>query len=141
LPIISTDFQIIFYGGAEIMKKSGVYLVLLATFLLTVYCSINSWANDAISILNYSLKPVGYVDNDRFLQTIYNVELKNNQGTPHSFNMKIVFFDKGNNQLKSSKKKFDIQANETKKYTDAVTIEAELAKKVATTKGYIEDIE
>jgi hypothetical protein len=123
------------------MKKSGVYLVLAASFLITAYSSINSWANDVISILNYSLKPVGYVDNDKFLQTIYNVELKNNQDTPHSFNVKIVFFDKGNNQLKSSKKKFDIQANETKKFTDAVTIEAELAKKVATTKGYIEDIE
>lgn len=123
------------------MKKSGVYLVLLVSFLLTVYCSINSWANDVISILNYSLKPVGYVDNDKFLQTIYNMELKNNQGASHSFNVKIVFFDKENNQIKSSKKKFEIQANETKKYTDAVTIEADLAKRVATTKGYIEDIE
>jgi hypothetical protein len=43
--------------------------------------------------------------------------------------------------LKSSKKKVEIAANETKKYTDAVTIEADLAKKVATTKGYIEDIQ
>jgi hypothetical protein len=102
---------------------------------------MNSWAEDTISILNYSLKPVGYVDNDKFLQTIYNVELKNNQGTAHSLNLKIVFFDKENNQLKSSKKKIDIQANETKKYTDAVTIEADLAKKVASTKGFIEDIQ
>jgi len=123
------------------MKKSGVCFVLAASFLLTVYCSINSWAGDVISIMNYSLKPVGYIDNDKSLQTIYNVELKNNQDAPHKFNVKIVFFDKENNQLKSSKKKFDIQANETKKFTDAVTIEADLAKKVATTKGYIEDIE
>jgi hypothetical protein len=123
------------------MKKTGICLVLFVCAFLFAFGSINSWAEDAISIVNYSLKPVGYVDNDKYLQTIYNVELKNNQGTPHSFNMKVVFFDKGNNQLKSSKKKVEIAANETKKFTDAVTIEADIAKKVATTKGYIEDIQ
>ena len=123
------------------MKKFGVCFALFVSCFLVAYCSMNSWAEDTISILNYSLKPVGYVDNDKFLQTIYNVELKNNQGTAHSLNLKIVFFDKENNQLKSSKKKIDIQANETKKYTDAVTIEADLAKKVASTKGFIEDIQ
>jgi hypothetical protein len=124
------------------MKKSGIYLVLAASFLLTMISSMNTWAaNDAISILNYSLKPAGYVDNDKYLQTIYNMELKNNQATNHSFNVKIVFFDKENNQLKSSKKKFDIQAGETKKLTDAVTIDADVAKKIASTKGFIEDVE
>jgi hypothetical protein len=126
----------------EIMKKTGTYLILSACLFLTVMFSLNSWAaNDAISILNYSLKPAGYVDNDKYLQTIYNMELKNNQATDHSFNVKIVFFDKENNQLKSSKKKFDIQANETKKLTDALKIDADIAKKVASTKGYIEDVE
>jgi len=124
------------------MKKSGIYLMLSACFLLSAICSLNSWAaGDAISILNYSLKPVGYINDDKFLQTIYTIELKNNQETKHSFSVKIVFFDKENNQLKSAKKKFEIQANETKKYTDAVTIEADLAKKIASTKGFIEDVE
>jgi hypothetical protein len=124
------------------MKKSSIYLILSACFLLTATCSINSWAaGDAISILNYSLKPVGYINDDKLLQTIYTIELKNNQETKHSFSVKIVFFDKENNQLKSAKKKFEIQAGETKKYTDAVTIEADLAKKIASTKGFIEDVE
>jgi hypothetical protein len=124
------------------MKKPSIYLTLSACVLLTVICSINSWgAGDAISILNYSLKPAGYVNDDKFLQTIYTIELKNNQETKHSFYVKIVFFDKENNQLKSAKKKFEIQANETKKYTDAVTVEADLAKKIASTKGFIEDVE
>lgn len=102
---------------------------------------MNSWGGEVISILNYSLKPVGYINDNKLLQTIYTIELKNNQDAKHSFSVKVVFFDKENNQLKTAKKKFDIQANETKKYTDAVTIEAELAKKIATTKGFIEDIE
>jgi hypothetical protein len=71
---------------------------------------------------------------------MYSVELKNNEATPHSFNVNVVFFDKEKNQLKTSKKKVDIQANETKKFTDAVLLDADIAKKVATTKGYIENI-
>jgi hypothetical protein len=123
------------------MKKKGIYLIASICFLVSVICSMNSWAGDIISILNYSLKPVGYINDDKFLQTIYTIELKNNQDTKHSFSVKVVFFDKENNQLKSAKKKFEIQAGETKKFTDAVTVEAALAKKIATTKGFIEDIE
>ena len=128
-------------NSADGMRMSVSFRSSMTMFPASI-CSINSWAaNDAISILNYSLKPAGYVDNDKYLQTIYNMELKNNQATNHSFQVKIVFFDKENNQLKSSKKKFDIQANETKKLTDAVTIDADVAKKVASTKGFIEDVE
>jgi hypothetical protein len=127
-------------GIREIMKKNGIYFVLFISFLIA-FCTINSWADDAISILNYSLKPMGYVDNDKYLQTIYNIELKNNQATPHSLNVKIVFFDKEKNQLKESRKKVDIKANETKIFTDAVTVEAEIAKKIASTKGFIENVE
>jgi hypothetical protein len=123
------------------MKKTSVYFLTSVCFLVSLICSMNVWAGDIISILNYSLKPVGYINNDKFLQTIYTIELKNNQDAKHSFSVKVVFFDKESNQLKSAKKKFDIQANETKKFTDAVTIEAELASKIATTKGFIEDIE
>jgi len=123
------------------MKKTGIYLIASVCFLVSLICSMNSWGGEVISILNYSLKPVGYINDNKLLQTIYTIELKNNQDAKHSFSVKVVFFDKENNQLKTAKKKFDIQANETKKYTDAVTIEAELAKKIATTKGFIEDIE
>jgi hypothetical protein len=123
------------------MKKSGIYLILFVSSFLFAFCSVNSWADDVVSIVNYSLKPVGYVDNNKYLQTIYNVEVKNNEGTTHSFNFKIVFLDKEKNQIKEFMKKVEIQANETKKYTDAVLLEPEIAKQVASTKGYIENIQ
>ena len=123
------------------MKKTGIFFALLISTFIIAFCSVNSWADDVISIVNYSLKPVGYVDDNKYLQTIYNVELKNNEGTPHSFNVKVVFYDKEKNQLKESRKKVDMQANETKKFTDAVLLEPELAKQVATTKGFIENIQ
>ena len=123
------------------MKKTGIFFVLLISSFIIAHGPIDSWSNDVISIVNYSLKPVGYVENNKYLQTMYNIELKNNDASPHSFNVKIVFFDKEKSQVKESTKKVEIQANETKKYTDAVLVEAELAKQVASTKGFIENIE
>ena len=108
---------------------------------MLIYCSVNSWSADIISILNYSLKPVGYVDNNKYIQAIYNIELKNNEAKAHSFNIKIVFYDKEKNTVKEAKKKLDIQASETKQFTDAVLLEPDIAKQVSTTKGFIEDIQ
>jgi len=125
-------------GGA--MRKTGIFLLIIFT-LLIAYLPVNSWAEDTISILNYSLKPVGYVSGDRFIQSIWNIELKNNDGTPHTFNIKIVFYDKDKNELKDVKKQVTINASETKKYSDAVLLEPAMAKQIATTKAYIEDVQ
>ena len=122
------------------MRKNGIsFLIIVTTFFILCSAS-NTWAQDVISIVNYSLKPVGYVSGDRFIQSIWNIELKNNEGTQHSFDIKIVFYDKDKNELKDVKKGVDIKGSETKKYSDAVLLEPEMAKKVASTKAFIEDI-
>jgi len=123
------------------MRKTGISLLLIISAFLIAYSPMNLQAEETITILNYSLKPIGYVDDDKSLQTVYNIELKNNQGTAHSFNLKIVFYDKTKNQLKESKKKYEIQANETKKYSDVILVDAELGKQISTTKGFIEDVQ
>ena len=122
------------------MKKSGICLILFVACLIA-FCSFNSWADNVINVVNYSLKPAGYVDNNKYLQTVYNVELKNNDAASHSFDFKVVFFDKDKNHVKESVKKVEIHANETKKYTDAVLVEADLAKQISTTKGYVENVQ
>jgi len=99
---------------------------------------MNLLAEDTISILNYSLKPVGYVSGDRFIQSVWNIELKNNDGADHNFNIKVVFYDKDKNTLKEVKKDANISGSETKKYSDAVLLEPAMAKQIATTKAYIE---
>ncbi|MBN1625909.1 MAG: hypothetical protein JW944_05235 [Deltaproteobacteria bacterium] len=102
---------------------------------------MNLLADDStISILNYSLKPVGYVSGNRFIQSIWNIELKNNEAAPHSFNIKVVFYDKDNNQLKEVLKDVSMGATETKKFSDAVLLEPDMAKKVATTKAFIDKL-
>ena len=123
------------------MRKAGISLLLIIAVFLITSLQANSWADDIISIKNYSLKPIGYVSGDRFIQSIWNIELQNNNVTDHSFDIKIVFFDKDQNELKQIKKNVDIKASETKKYSDAVLLEPEMAKQIATTKAYIEGIQ
>jgi hypothetical protein len=119
------------------MRKFGISLLLIIAAFLITCAPMRLLAEDTISILNYSLKPVGYVSGDKFIQSIWNIELKNNDGAPHSFNIKVVFYDKDKNQLKEVLKDADIQASETKKISDAVLLEPDMAKKIASTKAYI----
>lgn len=122
------------------MKRFGISLILTISTLLILCAPMNLLAQDNISILNYSLKPVGYVSGNRFIQSIWNIELKNNEAIPQNFNIKVVFYDKDKNELKEVIKDVNINAAETKKYSDAVLLEPELAKKVATTKAFIEKL-
>jgi hypothetical protein len=119
------------------MRKFGISLILIVAAFLITCVPMNLFAEDTISILNYSLKPVGYVSGDKFIQSIWNIELKNNDGTAHSFNIKVVFYDKDKNLLKEVLKDANIQASETKKISDAVLLEPEMAKKIASTKAFI----
>jgi len=124
------------------MRKTGISIIVFVSAFLILCSSMNSQAEDnVISIVNYSLKPVGYVSGNRFIQSIWNIELKNNEQVPHSFKGRIVFYDKDKNELKDVDKEVDIKAGETKKYSDAVLLEPEMAKTIATTKAFIEDIE
>jgi hypothetical protein len=122
------------------MRKFGISLLLIVAAFLIICAPMSLLAEDTISILNYSLKPVGYVSGDKFIQSIWNIELKNNDGTPHTFNIKVVFYDKDKNQLKAIMKDAEIKAAETKKISDAVLLEPDMAKKIATTKAYIVDL-
>ena len=122
------------------MRRFGNSLILIISTVIMLCNPMNLFAEDTISIVNYSLKPVGYVSGDRFIQSIWNIELKNNEASPQNFNIKVVFYDKDKNQLKEVVKDANINGAETKKYSDAVLLEPEMAKKVATTKAFIEKL-
>jgi hypothetical protein len=98
-------------------------------------------ASDAsISILDYALKPVGYVQGDKFIKSKWDMELKNNEGTNKNVNIKIRFYDKDQNMLREVEKKVDIKASQTKKYSDEVILDAVTAKKVTATRALIENV-
>lgn len=133
------------------MKKTMTLAVMLFTtiglLLLTVSntkaqdeIKVDQSANDVISILAYSFQPVGYVSGERFIQCKCSIELKNNEGIPHSFNIRIIFYDKDNNILGDIIKKVSIKANKTKKYSNEELLEPDMAKQITTTKAFIEDI-
>jgi len=94
----------------------------------------------SISILDYALKPVGYVQGDRFIKSKWDMELKNNEGKNQNVNIKIRFYDKDQNMLREVEKKVDIKASQTKKYSDEVILDAVTAKKVTATRALIENV-
>jgi len=97
-------------------------------------------ADKSISILDYSLKPVGYIQGEKSIKSKWDMELKNNEGTTQSVNIKILFYDRDKNKLKEVNKKVYINANQTKKYSDEVILDSETAKKVTATQGFIESV-
>lgn len=93
-----------------------------------------------ISIISYSCKPLGYTSGNRFVETKWDIKLKNNEGKNHSCNIKIIFYDKDKNELKEVTKEVNIKANQIKKYSNSVLLEPNMASEVTSTKAFIEDI-
>lgn len=99
-------------------------------------------ANDSsISILNYALKPVGYVQGDRFVKSRWDMELKNNEQENKNVNIKIRFYDKDKNPVKEINQEIGIKGGQTKKYSYELLLDAATAKKVASTRAIIENAE
>jgi hypothetical protein len=97
-------------------------------------------ADTSISILDYSLKPVGYVQGNSLIKSKWDMELQNTEGTAKPVNIKILFYDRDKNKLKEINKKVYINGNQTKKYSAEVLLDAETAKKVAGTQAFIEQV-
>jgi hypothetical protein len=93
-----------------------------------------------ISILNYSLKPVGYVNNNKFISSNYQLELKNNERTAKNVKYTIMFYDKNQNTVKEVKKEINLNGKETKKYSDDVLLDSGTAKKITATEAIVEII-
>jgi hypothetical protein len=92
-----------------------------------------------VSLLNYSLKPVGYIQGNGLIKSKWDMELENTEGTAKPVNIKIIFYDRDKNKLKEVNKKVYINGNQRKKYSDEVLLDADTAKKVTATQAFIED--
>jgi hypothetical protein len=104
--------------------------------------SKNKQTNDSsISILNYALKPVGYVQGDRFVKSRWDMELKNNEEANRNVNIIIRFYDKDKNPIKDVHQEVKIKGGETKKYSYEVLLDSLTAKKVTGTRAIVERIE
>jgi len=122
------------------MRHTGIYAALIFSSLLIAYPSISSSAQDDITILKYSLKPVEYVDSGIFVRTKWNLFLVNEAKTPVKFIVRIIFIDKDDNNVNEIKKKCDIEAGEIKKISDTTLLEEYIARRVVSTKVYINEL-
>jgi hypothetical protein len=130
-------------------KTLKIFFIGIAAFGLLFGTLVNATAKDenkdnqptdsSISILSYALKPVGYIEGDRFVESNLDMDLKNNEGANQKANVIIRFYDKDKNMLKEVTKPVSFKANETKKLNYKVLLDPSTAKKVTSTQAEIEN--
>jgi hypothetical protein len=98
-------------------------------------------ADSTISILNYALKPVGYVQGEKFVKSRWDIELKNNEEANRSINIKIRFYDIDKNPVKEVNQEVAIKGGQTKKYSYEVLLDSLTAKKITATRAFVEKAE
>jgi len=123
------------------MRHTGIYAALIISSLLIVYPSISPSADENITILKYSLKPVEYVDSGMFVKTRWNLFLVNEGEMPVKFIVRIIFIDKNNYNVNEIRKKCEIDAGEIKKFSDTALLEEFIANQVVSTKVYINELD
>jgi hypothetical protein len=108
---------------------------------LTVYPSISISADENITILKYSLKPVEYDKSGSYIKTRWNLFVLNEAERPVNFVVRIFFVDKFNNGLEQVSKKYHIDANEMRKYSDSVVISEFMARRTLSTEVRIDELD
>ena len=88
------------------MRHTGSCAALIICFLLNACPSISISADENITILKYSLKPVECDKSGCYVKTRWNLFVLNEAERPVKFVVRIFFVDKFNNQLEQVNKKY-----------------------------------
>jgi hypothetical protein len=123
----------------EAMGHTRIYIISAAVAFLIALFSFGSWAADKVVVLEYNLKPVGYVESGKYLKTEWSAKLRNRISEPVSFDITIVFFDSSNSELKQDTTQGQLKAQETKTFSNTVLLDASLASKIASTRALIDE--
>jgi hypothetical protein len=123
------------------MRHTRYCAALTILFLLTVHPSIGISADENITILKYSLKPVEYDKSGSYVKTRWNLFLLNEAERPVKFVVRIFFVDRFNNQLEQVNKKYEIDANEMRRYSDSVVISEFMARRTLSTEVRIDEMD
>jgi hypothetical protein len=107
--------------------------------MLFVFCLfftfdyLETQAQENITILDHTIKPLETVSSGRFIKTVWEVQLCNSSESPINCVITILFIDKNEKPIEEAKKTIEINANETRTYSDTVLLRATLAKQVVST--------
>lgn len=122
------------------MGNTRTFFLPFAAACLLSFLTMNAWAGDKISVVQYELKPVEAVDYGRYIKTEWTAKLRNGVSETVKFAVTIVFVDSDNEILKEATRECELQAHETKSFKDTVLLESDVANKIASTRLKIDEI-
>lgn len=122
------------------MRNIRAFFLPLAVAILLSFFTFHAWAGDKIAVVQYELKPVGYVDSGKHLKTEWNAKLRNGAQEAVKFKVTVVFVDSSNEILKEATSEFELKGHETKSFTDTVLVKTDVAGKIASTRLKIDEI-
>jgi len=123
------------------MRHAGICAQLIIFLFLAVYPSISISADENITILKYSLKPVEYDKSGCYVKTRWNLFVLNEAERPVRFIVRIFFVDKFNNGFEQVNKIYEIDANEMRRFSDSVIISEFMARKTLSTEIRIDEVD
>lgn len=121
------------------MGRTRISIMWIGAVILIAYFTINAFAGGKLAVLGYSLKPVETLDSGRLVKTEWNAKVRNRASEPVHFTITIFFVDSKNEEISQAQAKCELNAGETKTFSDTVTLEANIARKIASTRVAIDE--
>ena len=121
------------------MGRIRFSIMLIAGVSLIVYFAVNAMAGGKVVILEYALNPVASIDSGRLIKTEWTAKVQNRAPEQVRFKITIFFVDGNNEVVSQTESQFELTAKETKTFSDTVTLEANIANKIASTRVSIDE--
>ena len=122
------------------MGRARISIIWVFAVILLVYFAINAFAGGKVVILEYNLKPVASIDSGRRIKTEWSAKVRNRAPEPVTFTITIFFVDGNNEEISQAQAQCELNAKETKIFTDTVILDAAIANKIASTRVSIDEI-
>ncbi len=116
------------------MGRARISIMWIVAVILIAYFAINAIAGGKLAMLEYNLKPVASLDAGRRIKTEWSAKVRNRAPETVSFTITIFFVDANNEEITQAKAQCELNARETKTFTDTVILDAALANKIASTR-------
>lgn len=123
------------------MGYARIITILIAAVFMIALIPFGSWAAEKVIVVEYNLKPIGYINSGRSLKTEWSAKVRNRASESVSFDITIVFVDSSNSELKHVTSKGQLKAKETKTFSDTVFLDSSIAAKIASTRALIDEID
>lgn len=121
------------------MGRARISIMWIVAVILMAYFALNAFAGGKTAILEYNLKPVESLDSGQRIKTEWSAKVRNRAPEPVNFTITIFFIDGNNEEITQAQAQCELNAKETKTFSDTVILDANLANKIASTRVAIDE--